>query len=90
MLAALDHHRDRILRLIVGREAGKPRDRVFLAFRHRLRGAGFSRDLHPAQPRLSTGPAIFIHDFPQTAPRQLDLFRSEIESQIAMRLLGAG
>ena len=83
--ATLHHDGNRILRVIVGRETGEPRDRVLLPVRHRLRGTGLARHLHVGEPRLPAGAAALVHHFPESAPRQFDLLGREIMPQIAVQ-----
>ena len=78
VLSALHHYRDDVFRVVIGSETAKPRDRIFFPVGHGLRRAGFAGDNDVFQTRSAASAAIFIHNFPQTAPGQFDLLRSEI------------
>src|SRR5437870_13917123 len=63
---ALDHHRDDILRMVIRRETYKPRHVFFVPTLSGLGGASLSSDHDIFQTRPAAGPAVFIHNFPQT------------------------
>src|SRR4030095_12675615 len=72
-LRALDHDADRVLRLLVRREAKEPRVIVLHVSSPKLRRASLSSDFNAFHLRLLPGATRLVHNLPQASSNQFDL-----------------